>query len=74
MRVRGSYDGVIAITSMVAVGVVLGFLGGAVADTGAVGLPIAAIAFVQTGAGFFARPPRQIITSTGQTGIMKGFR
>jgi hypothetical protein len=41
--VRSSCDGVIAITSMVAVGVVLGFLGGVVADTGAVALPIAAI-------------------------------
>ena len=50
---RSSYDGVIGITSMVAVGVVLGFLGGVVANTGAVALPIAAIAFIHTGAGHF---------------------
>ena len=54
---RSSYDGVIAITSMVAVGVVLGFLGGVVADTGAVALPIAVIAFIHTGAGHFCRTP-----------------
>jgi hypothetical protein len=59
---------------MVAVGVVLGFVGGVVADTGAVALPIAAIAFIHTGAGFFVARLPQIITSTNQTRIMKGFR
>ena len=65
------------ITSMAAVGIVFGFLAGVVADTVAVSLPIAGIAFLLTGAVFvFSRlaPLPQIITITGKTRIMKGFR
>ena len=54
---RSSRDGVIAITSMVAVGVVLGFLGGVVAERGAVALPITPIAFIHAGAGHFLSHP-----------------
>ena len=74
---RSCYDGVIAITSMAAVGIVFGFLAGVVADTEAVTLPIAAIAFLLTGAVFVLSrlaPLPQIITTTGQTRIMRGFR
>jgi hypothetical protein len=59
---------------MVAMGVVFGFLGGVVADTGAVALPIAAIFLNTHRRRFFAARLPQIITSTGQTRIMKGFR
>jgi hypothetical protein len=54
--VRSSYDGVIAITSMVAVGVVLGFLGAVVADTGAGALPIAALVFLSHACRRSSRP------------------
>jgi len=69
------YDGVIAITSMAAVGI--GFLGGVIADTAAVAVPIAAIAFLLTRAALVLSrpaPPPQINTSAGQTRIVKGFR
>jgi len=62
---------------MAAVGNVFGFLGGVVSDTEAVAAPIAAIAFLLTGAVFLLSrqaPLPQIITSSGQTRIMKGFR
>jgi hypothetical protein len=50
--VRSRFDTVIAIASMAAAGSVFGFLGGVIADTEAVVVPIAAIAFSLVGAGF----------------------
>ena len=74
---RSCYDGVITITSMAAVASVFGFLGGVVADTEAVVVPIAAIAFLLAGAVVvWPRPaplPR-ITTSNRETRIMKGCR
>ena len=75
---RSRYDGVITITSMAAVGIVFGFLGGVVADTEAVAVPIAAIAFLITGAVFvlsrLAPLPQNITSTLQQTRFMKGFR
>lgn len=71
------YDGVITIVLMAAVGTVFGFLGGVVADTEAVAVPIAAITFLLTGAVFLlsrAAALPQTITFAGQTRIMRGFR
>lgn len=74
---RSRYDGVISIASMAAVGIVFGFLGGVVAGTQAVAFPIASIAVLLIGTAFVlshTAPPLRIITSLGQTKIMKGFR
>lgn len=74
---RSRFDGVIAIASMAAVGSVFGFLGGVVADTEAVVVPIAAISVLLAGAGFVwprLAPLPRIISSTGRTRIMKGLR
>ena len=73
---RSRYDGVIVVASMAAVGIVFGFLGCVVAGT-AVAFPIAAIAVLLIGTAFVlsrTAPPLRIITSLGQTTIMKGFR
>jgi hypothetical protein len=74
---RSRFDNVIAIASMAAVGSVFGFLGGVIADTEALVVPIAAIAFLLAGAGFVwprLAPMPRIISSTGRTSIVKGFR
>jgi len=63
------YVSVIAIVLMAAVGVVFGLLGGVVAGAEAVAVPIAAIAFLLTGAVFlWSRPAPlpQIVTYAGQ--------
>ena len=77
MRSRFDSVIVIAIASMAAVGGVFGFLGGVIADTEAVVVPIAAIAFLLAGAGFVwprLAPMPRIISSTDRTRIVKGFR
>jgi hypothetical protein len=70
---RSYYDAVVAIASMAAVGIVFGFLAGVVADSEALAVPMATIAFLLTGAAFVlsapAHPPRTI---TFQTKILKG--
>jgi hypothetical protein len=75
--VRSRFDRVIAIASMAAVGSVFGLLGGVIADTEAIVVPIAAIAFLFAGSGFVwprLAPMPRIISSTGRTSIAKGFR
>lgn len=68
---RRRYDDVTVVTSIAAVSIVFGFLGGVVADTETVAVPIAAITFLLTGAVFLlsrpALPPR-IITSAAKPG------
>ena len=74
---RSRYEGVITITSMAAVGIVFGLLGGVVADTEAVAVPIAAIALLITSAVFvlshLAPLPQSITSTRQQTRIMRGF-
>ena len=67
---RSRFDSVVAIASMAAVGSVFGFLGGVIADTEALVVPIAAIAFLLAGAGFVW--PR--LAPTGRTSIVTSFR
>ena len=74
---RSCYDAIIVIASMAAVGIVFGFLAGVVADTDVVAVPIAAIAFLLTGAVFVSSgrvPLSQTIPFTGPSWILKGFR
>jgi hypothetical protein len=72
---RSYYDAVVAIASMAAVGIVFGFLAGVVADSEALAVSMAAIAFLLTGAAFVlsrpAHPPRTI-TFIRQTKILEG--
>jgi hypothetical protein len=74
--VRSCYDAVVVVASMAAVGVVFGFLAGIVADTGALAIPVSAIAFLLTGAVFLFGPVASAMAhrSTSHTRIMKGCR
>jgi hypothetical protein len=74
---RSRFDSIIAMAWIAAVGSVFGFLGGVIADTESLVVPIAAIAFLLAGAGFVwprLAPMPRIISFTGRTGIVKGFR
>ena len=63
------YDAVVVLASMVAVGVVFGFLAGIVADTEALAIPVSAIVLL-----FAPVAPAMAHRSTSHTRIMKGCR